>query len=153
PLQIIYNPENTDGSIQRRTMVNMIANFSRNELLQYSDWILNDTFRSIDLRRDYRAELPRITTPALFLAGPRDVLATPAAVKPPFDWLGSTDKQFMICSRARGLRVTHGHFDMVIGREAPAEIYPLVSRWLDAHRLVEDQRVGQVALTAEEAAK
>src|SRR5678816_893431 len=87
-----------DGPVQRRTMVNMIANFSRNEVLQYSDWIMNDAFRSIDLRRDYRAELPRITTPSLLLAGPRDVLATPDAVKTTFEALGSTDKQFMILS-------------------------------------------------------
>jgi len=153
PLSLIYNPENTDGAVQRRAMVNMIANFSRNELLQYSDWIMNDVFRSIDLRRDYRAELPRITTPSLLLAGPRDVLATPDAVKTTFESLGSSDKQFMICSRAQGLRVNYGHFDLVIGREAPAEIYPLVLRWLDAHRVGEAQRAGQMALTAEDANK
>jgi pimeloyl-ACP methyl ester carboxylesterase len=134
PLQIIHNPENTDGAVQRRAMVNMIANFSRNELLQYSDWIMNDVYRSIDQRRDYRAELGRVTTPSLLLAGPRDVLAPPDAVKTTFEALGSTDKQFMICSRAQGLRVNYGHFDMVIGREAPGEIFPLIGRWLDAHR-------------------
>ncbi|HEY7954556.1 MAG TPA: alpha/beta fold hydrolase [Polyangia bacterium] len=133
PLQIIHNPENTDGAIQRRAMVNMIANFSRNELLQYSDWILNDAFRSIDQRRDYRAELGRITTPALLLAGPRDVLAPPDAMKLTFEALGSTDKQFQICSRAQGMRVNYGHFDMVIGREAPAEIFPLIAGFIDAH--------------------
>ncbi len=133
PLQIIHNPENTDGPVQRRAMVNMIANFSRNELLQYSDWIMNDVFRSIDQRRDYRAELGRITTPSLLLAGPRDVLAPPDAVKATFEALGSSDKQFMICSRAQGLRVNYGHFDLVIGREAPAEIFPLVARWIESH--------------------
>src|SRR6185369_15263295 len=85
PLQLIYNPENTDGDIQRRAMVNMIANFARNELLQYGDWLVNDTFRSLDQRRDYRAELPRITVPTLFLAGPRDLLAPPDAVKDAHD--------------------------------------------------------------------
>jgi pimeloyl-ACP methyl ester carboxylesterase len=134
PLQIIHNPENTDGPVQRRAMVNMIANFSRNELLQYSDWILNDTFRSIDHRRDYRAELGRITAPTLFLAGPRDVLAPPDAVKVTWEAIGATDKQFLICSRAQGMRVNYGHFDMVIGREAPNEIYPRIAKWLDAHR-------------------
>ena len=154
PLQIIYNPENTDGSVQRRAMVNLIANFSRNELLQYSDWIMNDVFRSIDQRRDYRAELPRVTTPTLFLAGPRDVLAPPDAVKATFEAVGSPDKQFMICSRAQGLRVNYGHFDLVIGREAPSEIYPLVARWLEAHR-VEDQvtREDQKLYTSDEIRK
>jgi pimeloyl-ACP methyl ester carboxylesterase len=137
PLQIIYNPENTDGPTQRRAMVNMIANFSRNELLQYSDWILNDVFRSIDHRRDYRAELSRLDVPTLFLAGPRDVLAPPDAVKVTFESIGATDKEFRICSRGQGMRVNYGHFDLVIGRESPAEIFPLVVDWLANHELAE----------------
>jgi poly(3-hydroxyalkanoate) synthetase len=111
-------------------MVNMIANFSRNELLQYSDWILNDVFRSIDQRRDYRAELSRITVPSLFLAGPRDVLSPPDAVKDTHDAVGATDKQFVLCSRAQGMRVNYGHFDLVVGREAASEIFPVISAWL-----------------------
>jgi pimeloyl-ACP methyl ester carboxylesterase len=148
PLQIIHNPENTDGAIQRRAMVNMIANFSRNELLQYSDWILNDTFRSIDQRRDYRSELTRISTPTLLLAGPRDVLAPPDAVKSTFEAIGASDKQFTICSRAQGLRVNYGHFDMVIGREAPQEIFPLIVRWLDGHRYAGDKIENTIAEVA-----
>jgi pimeloyl-ACP methyl ester carboxylesterase len=135
PLQIIYNPENTEGAIQRRAMVNLIANFSRNELLQYSDWISNDVFRSIDQRRDYRSELSRLTTPTLFLAGARDGLAPPDAVKEAHDAVGASDKQFQICSRAQGMKVNYGHFDLLLGKDAPTEIYPLISRWLIAHDL------------------
>jgi pimeloyl-ACP methyl ester carboxylesterase len=133
PLQIIYNPENTDGATQRRVMVNMIANFSRNELLQYSDWILYDVFRSIDHRRDYRAELGRLEVPTLFLAGPRDVLAPPDAVKVTFESIGATDKEFRICSRGQGMRVNYGHFDLLVGRESPSEIFPLVAGWIESH--------------------
>lgn len=132
PLQIIHNPGNVDGAAQRRAMVNLIANFSRNELLQYSHWLEHDVFRAIDQRRDYRAELSRITVPALFLAGPRDALSPPDAVKATCDAVGSSDKQFVLCSRAQGMRVNYGHFDLVIGREAPDEIYPLVGNWLDS---------------------
>lgn len=130
PLQIVHNPENLDGAIQRRIMVNMIANFSRNELLQYSDWILHDAFRSIDQRRDYRAELQRITVPALFLAGPRDVLSPPDAVKETHDAVGAADKRFVLFSRAQGMSVNYGHFDLVVGRHAAAEVFPVVSGWL-----------------------
>jgi pimeloyl-ACP methyl ester carboxylesterase len=130
PLQLIHNPENLDGAMQRRAMVNVIANFSRNELLQYSDWILHDVFRSIDQRRDYRAELGRIVEPVLFLAGPRDALSPPDAVKDTHDAVGSRHKQFVLFSRAQGMRVNYGHFDLVIGREAPNEVFPVVAEWL-----------------------
>jgi pimeloyl-ACP methyl ester carboxylesterase len=140
PLQIIHNPENLDGATQRRAMVNLIANFSRNELLQYSDWIMNDVFRSIDQRRDYRAELGRICVPALFLAGPRDALSPPDVVKDTYDVVASPHKKFVLFSRAQGMNVNYGHFDLVIGREAPNEVYPVVSSWLDS---VDDRRAGR----------
>jgi pimeloyl-ACP methyl ester carboxylesterase len=131
PLQLIYNPENTDGATQRRAMVNAVSNFSRNELLQYADWIKNDVFRSIDQRRDYRAELPRIEVPALFIAGGRDPFAAADAVKETFDaCTGIRDKTFKIASRAQGLEANYGHFDLLLGRGAPGEIYPMVVSWL-----------------------
>ncbi len=131
PLQLIYNPENTDGATQRRAMINAVANFSRNELLQYADWIKNDTFRSIDHRRDYRTELGRIEVPTLFLAGARDPFAAPDAVKETVDaCTGMPLKEFRICSRAQGMRVNYGHFDLLLGRNAPEEVYPLVEAWL-----------------------
>ena len=120
-------------------MVNLIANFSRNELLQYGDWLVNDVFRSIDQRRDYRAELSRITVPSLFLAGPRDALSPPDAVKETHDAVGAADKQFVLCSRAQGMRVNYGHFDLVVGKEAPSEVFPVVSGWL---RSVAERRAG-----------
>jgi pimeloyl-ACP methyl ester carboxylesterase len=130
PLSIIHNPENVEGTLQRRAMVNLIANFARNELLQYADWIQNDTFRSIDHRRDYRADLPRLVLPVLFVAGPRDALAPPDAVKATFEAVGASDKRFVLCSRAQGFKVNYGHFDLLVGREAPREVYPLVAGWL-----------------------
>jgi pimeloyl-ACP methyl ester carboxylesterase len=132
PISLFYNPENIDGPLTRRALVNMIANFSRNELLQYGDWVMHDTFRSIDHRRDYRAELSRITVPALLLAGPRDALAPPDAVKHAYDALGSTEKQFQICSRAQGFTANYGHFDLIVGKAAPQEIYPRVAAFLSA---------------------
>jgi pimeloyl-ACP methyl ester carboxylesterase len=133
PIHILHNPENLDGRTLRLAMVNLVTNFSRNEMLQFSDWIVNDVFRSIDRRRDYRAELGRVTTPLLFLAGPRDLLAPPDMVKAAFDAVASRDKKLALCSRARGFQVNYGHMDLVLGRAAPAEIYPLVRDWLDAH--------------------
>jgi pimeloyl-ACP methyl ester carboxylesterase len=132
PGTLFYNPDNIDAPFARRAYANMIANFSRNELLQYGDWVMHDTFRSIDHSRDYRAELARITVPALFLAGPRDALAPPDAVKHAFDAVGSTQKQFQICSRAQGFESNYGHFDLVVGTGAPREIYPRIAAFLAA---------------------
>lgn len=150
PLQLIYNPENTDGLTQRRAMVNAVANFARNELLQYADWIRGDVFRSIDQRRDYRAELGRIEVPALFVAGARDPFAAPDAVKETFDaCTGIKEKEFRICSRAQGMKANYGHFDLLLGRDAPDEVYPMVAEFL-AGRVTP---VGMLGVAGSEAEK
>jgi len=149
PLQLIYNPENTDGLTQRRAMVNAVANFSRNELLQYADWIRGDVFRSIDQRRDYRAELGRIEAPALFIAGARDPFGAPDAVKETFDaCTGIKDKEFRICSRAQGMKANYGHFDLLLGRDAPDEVYPMVASFL-AGRVTPEGMLGVLKTEAE----
>ena len=131
PTRLVHNPENVEGAIVRRAMVNLIANFAQDELLQYGRWLENDVFQSLDQRRDYRAEMARIDVPALFVAGARDLLAPPDAVKDAHDAVSSTKKRFVICSKAQKFSTNYGHFDLLIGREAPREIYPLVSSWLD----------------------
>jgi pimeloyl-ACP methyl ester carboxylesterase len=129
-VRLLQNPENIDGAVLRRALVNMACNFARNELLQFGDWLLNDTFRSLDHRRNYREELMRISVPMLSVAGARDLLAPPEAVKAAYDAVASADKRFVIAGRAHGFRANYGHEDLLLGRHARQEIYPLVVQWL-----------------------
>jgi pimeloyl-ACP methyl ester carboxylesterase len=140
------NPQNVPGDNVRRWMVNVTANFARNELLQYGDWIENDQLRSIDHRRDYRKDLARATTPTLLVAGNRDRLAPPPSVKDGYEALGSTDKKLVIASRGTaGFQANYGHYDLAIGEHAPDDIYPLARGWLEEHEVA-------VVKTAERAA-
>ena len=131
--KILHNPANIAGETIRRFLVNASASFSPNELLQYSDWIANDQFRSIDHRRDYRKEMAKIATPALFIAGNKDLLAPPPSVKDAFDAVASADKRFVVASRGHALESNYGHFDLVLGRGASKDIFPLVADWLATH--------------------
>jgi hypothetical protein len=54
-------------------------------------------------------------------------------VKDAYDAFSSSEKRFVICSRAQKFSVNYGHFDMLLGTHAAAEIFPLVRDWLDAH--------------------
>ena len=131
--KLLHDPENMSGAVIRRFMVNASANFARNEMLQYSDWLANDVFRSIDHRRDYRQELARVATPLLFIAGNKDLLAPPPSVKDAHDAVGSADKRFVIASRGHSFAANYGHLDLILGRSAPKEIFPLVVGWLREH--------------------
>lgn len=131
--KILQNPENITGDTIRKFLVNASASFSPNELLQYSDWIANDQFRSIDQRRDYRKEMGKIETPALFIAGNKDLLAPPPSVKDAYDAVASPEKRFIVASRGQALDANYGHLDLVLGRGAPKDIFPLVADWLSTH--------------------
>jgi pimeloyl-ACP methyl ester carboxylesterase len=132
-LRLLHEPENMTGEAMRRFMVNGAANFARNELLQLGDWLGEDRFRSIDHRRDYRAELGRIQAPILFVAGNKDRLAPPPSVKDAYEAVASADKKLVIASRGQAFGSSYGHFDLTLGANAPKEIYPLVGEWLAAH--------------------
>jgi pimeloyl-ACP methyl ester carboxylesterase len=131
---LLHDPENISGAVIRRFLVNASANFSENEMLQLGDWIANDQFRSIDHRRDYRKDLSKITAPVLLIAGNKDRLAPPPSVKDAYDAISSVDKKFVIASRGHSFQSNYGHLDLVLGRSAPKEIFPLVVEWLDAHQ-------------------
>jgi pimeloyl-ACP methyl ester carboxylesterase len=131
--KLLHHPENISGEVIRRFLVNASANFAPDELLQYADWIAHDVFRSIDQRRDYRAELARLTTPTLFIAGNKDLIAPPPSVKDAYELAGSADKRFVVASRGQALDANYGHMDLILGNGAPKDIYPLVAEWLEAH--------------------
>ncbi|MFH0899931.1 MAG: alpha/beta fold hydrolase [Pseudomonadota bacterium] len=132
-VRLLYERDNVPGSVIRRFMTNATASFSRNELLQMSDWIAQDSFRSIDHRRDYRSEMKAIAVPILFVAGNRDRLAPLPSVKDAYSLVGSGEKLLVVASRAEGMSANYGHLDLVLGNKAAEEIFPLVSSWLDRH--------------------
>ena len=62
--------------------------------------------------------------PLLVIAGSEDGLAPPEAVRPAYERSASRDKTYRVFPR--------GHIDILVGREAPLTIWPLVSHWLGA---------------------
>ena len=70
----------------------------------------------------YAGAFERLDVPLLVIAGTRDDLAPPASVKPAFDQSQSTDKTYRTFPR--------GHIDIVVGRDAPLTVWPLLESWM-----------------------
>lgn len=66
----------------------------------------------------------RCDTPALIIAGSFDLLAPPASVRPAFERHPGPDRTFA--------ELPFGHGDLLLGRDAPAQVWSLVTRWLTA---------------------
>jgi hypothetical protein len=64
------------------------------------------------------------------IAGSADRLATPAAVRLVLDRLSPSSATYREFGYARGDSVDYGHVDLVLGRAAPREVFPVVARWL-----------------------
>jgi pimeloyl-ACP methyl ester carboxylesterase len=138
--KLLNNPANMSAAVIRRFMVNATSNFAENEMLQYSDWIANDTFRTLDQRRDYRKDLAKVTTPMMFLAGNKDRLAPPPSVKDAYEAVSSTEKRFVIASSRQAMDADYGHLDLVLGESAGRDIFPVVKSWLDERSAAAEKR-------------
>ncbi|HEY8206418.1 MAG TPA: alpha/beta fold hydrolase [Myxococcaceae bacterium] len=130
---LLLNPMHVPGAIQRRVVARAMSTIGRGVLLQQRDWVVNDCFRSADRAVDYREGIRHLRLPLLVGGGSQDRLAPPAALQAQFDLAGSSDKTLVVFGRDRGDQMDYGHGDLVYGQGAPAEVYPLLRRWLEAH--------------------
>lgn len=74
--------------------------------------------------RGYAAAFEASDVPLLIIAGTKDDLAPPASVEPAFRRSRSTDKTYRTFPR--------GHIDLLVGREAPLTVWPLIESWMGA---------------------
>lgn len=124
------NLDNIDGAVQRRLLVNVFAPMWGGVLAQLADWVAHDVFRSADGRVDYRAGLSRLTLPVLVAGGAVDVMAPPAVCREAFGALGAADSQLAMFGREWGHAIDYGHGDLLVGRRAHEDVYPVVYDFL-----------------------
>ena len=74
----------------------------------------------------------------LALAGDRDAQCPPAAARETLEALGSTKRKLVVAGPESGMADHYGHFDLLIGRRAPQEVFPLIHEWLEGSESVHD---------------
>jgi alpha-beta hydrolase superfamily lysophospholipase len=70
----------------------------------------------------YAEAFESMNVPLLVIAGTHDDLAPPASVHPAFERSRSADKTYRAFPR--------GHIDILMGRDAPQTIWPLIEAWI-----------------------
>ena len=124
------NPENVERHVIGHALHLFIENVQRAKLQQLALWALEGAFCSADGRIDYRTALNQVTIPILAIAGSADRLATPAAVRRALDHLRVPPATYLEFGRAHGHSTDYGHVDLILGRAAPTEVFPVVASWL-----------------------
>ena len=125
-----WNRQNMDRNIARAIYRRVMEDVSSGLIDQLTTVAETGHLKSADGRFDYTSELGRVTVPILCVAGKADNICEPAGVRFAYEHVGSTDKTYSEFGVANGFRVDYGHIDLVLGRNARQEVYPLIRDWL-----------------------
>ncbi|MFY1636756.1 alpha/beta fold hydrolase [Solwaraspora sp. WMMB335] len=97
---------------------------------QFAQWAPGGAFRSADGRTDYWSALGQVTVPALVGVGAADRFhASPARARKLADHLGGP-VDYLVLGRDTGLSWDAGHFDVLRGGPAEAEVLPRIIGWM-----------------------
>lgn len=127
----LYHPDNRWPRGRRATLGNLLADIPRALMLQFRVWALGDGRIATRLVPDLLGGLAAVGTPSLLVAGAHDGVAPPSSVRAAHEAMRQDERELVIVGRAEGFASDYGHADLVTGTHARAEVFPLVTGWLE----------------------
>jgi pimeloyl-ACP methyl ester carboxylesterase len=106
---------------------------SRAYLLEFYRWKGRDPCWETRGGRSYWAGVRQIEVPLLAFAAANDHNDPAEGCRALFDAVGSRDKQWVLLGVAEGFSHDYEHIEMIIGKDAQAEVWPRIGDWLQAH--------------------
>ena len=131
--EIIYSKGNLHKRTVKYLLKNAVENIAKGLGLQLKGWIYSARESSVDGSFDYQQGLENIYLPALFIAGLEDKIAVPECVRFVWEEISSPEKKFVLLSKENNFSTDYCHMAMVMGEEAPKEVFPLVLDWLEQY--------------------
>ena len=129
--EVFYNPGNMDPEVARQLLETLLIPVNPGVLEQLITIVEKDELVSADGATSYRDALSRIRIPVLLVGGAADPIAPPEALKTVYSELSSEDRDLMIFWSDSDEDTSYGHFDLILGRNAREEVFPLIRRWLE----------------------
>lgn len=99
-------------------------------MIQWMDWNLAGFWRGDD-GTDYGQAIAALDVPLLVIAAAADRWAPPPSCRALIDSVASADRTWLLLGTGTGFSHDFGHVDMLVGRTARAEVWPLIRQWID----------------------
>ncbi len=135
-----WHAGNASVELLRALMLTAVDDLPVSLLREFARWY--DT-RSMSDRYaifNFTENLERITAPVLIVAGSRDGLTPVRDLRHAWERIASRDKAFCVAGTEHGFAHDYSHADLILGLHAPDDVYPVILKWLDAHRAATPSR-------------
>ncbi len=127
-----YNPGNMEPRVKQQLLETLLVPVNPGVLGQVIQTLEKDEFVSADGASSYRDTLSEIRIPVLLVGGAADPIAPPEALKKVYSELASKDRDLMIFWSDPDEDVSYGHFDLILGKKAKTDVFPLIRGWLES---------------------
>ncbi|GIW43651.1 MAG: hydrolase [Candidatus Binatia bacterium] len=125
---------NANVQLLRTLMLTAVDDIPASLLREFARWYdlraMTDRYGIFD----FTEHLERITTPILIIAGSHDGLTPVEDLRTVYERVRSKDKAFVVIGKKTGATNNYAHADLILGLHAPVDVYPVICRWLEAHR-------------------
>ena len=128
--RLFYNPENIEEEVKATLLEDALAEVNPGVLDHLLLMIKRGEFVSARGDFSYRRNLAKIQLPILFIGGEGDVLAPPEAIRVAHRAVSSKDRTLRIFGPRSKDSIAYGHVDLILGRRAREEVFPVIGRWL-----------------------
>ncbi|MBI5510756.1 MAG: alpha/beta fold hydrolase [Deltaproteobacteria bacterium] len=126
---MLLNAQNCDDEVMARMAKEGIADVPVKLLLQIAAQLSGEASEGLPFEHEDR--LGRVRVPAFVVSGSVDRVAPKAAVQAFANRLGSKDLRYREMGRSFGDGTDYGHGDLLVGRNAPEEVFPLLLDFLE----------------------
>ena len=124
------NPENMDPKVKERLLELALAPVNAGVLDHVTTMIRDGEFVSYNGDYNYRKNLAKLRVPILLIGGEKDAVAPPSSLRSTYRAIKSKDRTRRIFGSLPKDSAAYGHYDLILGKKAKEEVFPLIASWL-----------------------
>jgi len=133
PFAPLYIKENMDDQTIRMGAKVALDDLPATLVRQFHRWMREPRFQSPETKIRYFMDFKKMKVPILMIAGSNDPFTRASELRKVYDKVGTRKKMLVVFGKDYGHACDYSHWDIILGRHARREVYPLITHWLAKH--------------------